>query len=217
MVRMREINQARDLLRRSDYKWKPYEPAYENFSDNGATYPYPGFPRTEPYYDPRSRLDFNRRIRRGIAFWLIVGLIIASMTVYLSIPPRLYVRSDHLDLGECFISPGSTEESKQPVREGHEEVRVTDCHQAHEGEVFTRVRHPAPSSNDFPGSGNIRDFGLTTCAASFETKVNTSLSASVLLVGIYTPDVSEWRVGNNRTLTCFVWSYHGSLQRGLTR
>ncbi len=92
MERMREINQARDLLRSSGYVWRAYEPPHPAHN-NGASYPYAGFPRTEPYYTSHpptaSRLDFNRRIRRGIAFWLIVGLVVASMAIYLSVPPRL--------------------------------------------------------------------------------------------------------------------------------
>lgn len=215
MDRMREINEARDLLRRAGYVWRAFEPA--TASNNGVTYPYSGFPRTEPYYDHASRLDFNRRIRRGIAFWLIVGLVVASMAIYLSTPPRLYVRSDRLNLGECFVSPGaSTEGSAEPVREGHEEVRITDCDQIHEGQVYGLDRHPSPSYNDFPGSAAVQEFGLSNCARDFESKVNSSAQASVLLVGAYTPDISEWKVGGNRTITCFVWSPQGPLQTSLT-
>jgi hypothetical protein len=216
MVRMREINQARDLLKRSGYNWKPYETVQPSGpSTNGYAYPHPGFPRSEPYYDNASRLDFNRRIRRGIAFWVIVGMVIASMTIYLSIPPRLFVRSDRLELGECFVSPVSVDAAKEPVRGGHEEVRVTDCDQPHEGQVYALVKHPLPSYNDFPGTGEVREFGLSNCARDFESKVHPSVPGSVLLVGAYTPDVSEWRVGGNRTVTCFVWSYQGPLEASL--
>ena len=213
VIRMRELNEARDLLRKGGYRWDVYEAP----RDNGQTSYPSGFPRSEPYYDPRSRLEFNRRIRRGVAFWVLLGMVIASVAVYLSSPPRLYVRSDRLALGECFVSPGSRPGGRAPFREGHEEVRVTDCHQPHEGQVYASVEHPAGRTTDFPGTAELSDFGLSHCAAGFEDGVNTSSSGPVLLVGVYSPDVSAWRVGKNRTFSCFVWSYAGALDRSVTR
>lgn len=212
VIRMRELNEARDLLRKGGYRWDSYEAP----KGNGQTSYPSGFPRSEPYYDPRSRLEFNRRVRRGVAFWVLLGIVIASVGVYLSSPPRLYVRSDRLALGECFVSPGSKLGGRAPFREGHEEVRVTDCHQPHEGQVYAVIEHPAPRTSDFPGSSEIMEYGLSSCALNFEKNISTSISSSVLSIGVYSPDVSAWRVSRNRALTCFVWSYQGPLNRSVT-
>lgn len=80
-------------------------------------------------------------------------------------------------------------------------VRVVDCAQPHQHEVYAVVVDPDPPESPFPGDAAMASFANDQCLAAFEPAIGVPYSESNLDFAPVAVDETAWR-GGERNIIC---------------
>ena len=81
-------------------------------------------------------------------------------------------------------------------------VDVVACEEAHDGEVFAALVHPAGADAPYPGAGELDSYALEECTAAYAERAGEGWEAQLLGTFGLAPFVEEWEAGD-RTVNCF--------------
>jgi hypothetical protein len=113
----------------------------------------------------------------------------------------------HLRTGDCFHSPAGT--SGRTV--GIKDVTTVPCGEAHDGEVFAVVTHPAAAGADYPGDEAVADFARAECLQRFADYTGTGYDDSDLEVASIHPDHDSWTDKDDRDAACVLYKKDATL------
>ena len=106
--------------------------------------------------------------------------------------------------GDCFNQVDSTRAGRK--------VTITsrlDCDQPHWAEVFYTFEVDAPHPAIYPGTRAMEDLARRGCYERFESFVGQIYELSVLRIGIFIPDRSNFEHPEARYRGIHCWLYHG--------
>ena len=113
----------------------------------------------------------------------------------------------HLQTGDCFHSSAGT--AGRTV--GIKDVTIVPCDQAHDGEVFAVVTHPASKDADYPGDEAVADFAAAECLGRFPAYTGTGYDDSDLEVASVRPDHDSWTDKDDRDAACVLYKKDATL------
>jgi hypothetical protein len=145
----------------------------------------------------------RRVVLAGIA---VVGLVAAGCsggTVEKAGASALF----HLRAGECFHSSAGTAGRTVQVKD----VSSVPCADAHDGEVFAVVAHPAAKDVPYPGDEALADFAAAECLQRFPAYTGGSYDDSDLEVASVRPDHDSWVDKDDREVACVLYKKDAAL------
>jgi Septum formation len=113
----------------------------------------------------------------------------------------------HLQTGDCFHSSAGT--AGRTV--GIKDVTTVPCEQAHDGEVFAVVTHPAAKDADYPGDEAVADFAAAECLQRFPAYTGTGYDDSDVEVASVRPDHDSWTHKDDRDAACVLYKKDSTL------
>jgi hypothetical protein len=113
----------------------------------------------------------------------------------------------HLQTGDCFHTSAGTTGRTVEVKD----VTTVPCGEAHDGEVFAVVTHPAATDATYPGDDAMADFAGSECLARFAGYTGTPYDNSDLAVASVRPDHDSWAAKNDRAVACVLYRQGASL------
>jgi hypothetical protein len=113
----------------------------------------------------------------------------------------------HLQVGECFHSSAGTAGRTVQVQD----VSSVPCGEAHDGEVFAVVAHPAARNVAYPGDEAVADFAAGECLARFPAFTGGSYDNSDLEVASVRPDHDSWVDKDDREIACVLYQKDATL------
>jgi hypothetical protein len=113
----------------------------------------------------------------------------------------------HLQPGECFHSSAGTAGRTVQVKD----VSSVPCGEAHDGEVFAVVTHPAARDVAYPGDEAVADFAAGECLARFPAYTGGSYDDSDLEVASVRPDHDSWADKDDREVACVLYQKDAAL------
>lgn len=113
----------------------------------------------------------------------------------------------HLQPGECFHSSAGTAGRTVEVKD----VSSVPCGDAHDGEVFAVVTHPAAKDVAYPGDEAVADFAGAECLQRFPAYTGASYDDSDLEVASVRPDHDSWVDKDDRDVACVLYQKDGTL------
>jgi hypothetical protein len=146
--------------------------------------------------------------RRGIvmAGIAVIGLAVAgchSGTVENAGASSIF----HLQTGECFHSSAGTAGRTVQLKD----VSPVPCTDAHDGEVFAVVTHPAARGVAYPGDEAVADFAAAECLQRFPTYTGATYDDSDLEVASVRPDHDSWADTGDREVACVLYQKGSTL------
>jgi hypothetical protein len=100
-----------------------------------------------------------------------------------------------LKVGDCFNGASTGDVA---------DVKVIDCAQPHDAEVFSAFPYPdAPS--DYPGAAPVKALAESTCKTNFASFVGISYDNSAFGLSYLQPTAESWKTGD-RTIDCLITS-----------
>jgi len=115
----------------------------------------------------------------------------------------------HLQPGECFRSPSGATTAERTVQV--DDVSPVPCADAHDGEVFAVVAHPAPSGAAYPGDDALADFSAAECLQRFPAYTGAAYDGSDLDVASVRPDRRSWADKHDREVACVLYKKDSTL------
>jgi hypothetical protein len=113
----------------------------------------------------------------------------------------------HLRTGECFHSSAGTAGRTVQVKD----VTSLPCADAHDGEVFAVVAHPAARDVAYPGDESVADFAAAECLQRFPAYTGGSYDDSDLEVASVRPDHDSWVDKDDREVACVLYKKDATL------
>jgi hypothetical protein len=113
----------------------------------------------------------------------------------------------HLKTGDCFDSKAGTKGRTVEL----DDVKQLACNEAHDGEVFSVVRHPAAKDTAYPGDDAMADFATSECLGQFPAYTGASYDDSDLEVASVHPDADSWKDKDDREVACVLYKKDSSL------
>ena|SRR2546423_779744 len=113
----------------------------------------------------------------------------------------------HLQAGDCFHSAAGT--TGRTVRIN--DVTTVPCSEAHDGEVFAVVTHPAAKDAPYPGDDSVADFASAECLTRFPAYTGATYDDSDLQVATVRPDHDSWVDKDDRDVACVLYRQGASL------
>ena len=113
----------------------------------------------------------------------------------------------HLKTGDCFTSRAGTAGRTVELND----VTTKPCTEAHDGEVFAAVSHPAAKDVAYPGDENVADFAAAECLQQFPGYTGTSYDDSDLEVASVRPDEDSWTEKDDRDVACVLYKKDSTL------
>src|SRR6266540_495686 len=146
--------------------------------------------------------------RRGVlmAGIAMVGLVIAGCdggTVEKAGASSVF----HLRTGECFHSSAGTAGRTVEVKD----MSSVPCADAHDGEVFAVVAHPAAKDAPYPGDDAVADFAAAECLQQFPAYTGGSYDDSDLEVATVRPGHDSWVDKDDREVACVLYKKNSTL------
>jgi hypothetical protein len=145
--------------------------------------------------------------RRGIlmAGIAVVGLMVAGCggTTEKAGASALF----HLQPGQCFHSSAGTAGRTVKV----DDVSSVPCADAHDGEVFAVVAHPAARGVAYPGDESVADFAAAECLQRFPAYTGATYDDSDLQVASVRPDRQSWADKDDREVACVLYQKDAAL------
>ncbi|MEW6471604.1 MAG: septum formation family protein [Actinomycetota bacterium] len=106
-----------------------------------------------------------------------------------------------LKAGDCFTSEAGTAGRTVEV----EDVTTVPCTDAHDGEVFAIVTHPAAGDIAYPGDESVADFAAAECLQQFPAYTGSTYDDSDLEVATVRPDEDSWTDKDDREVACVLY------------
>ena len=113
----------------------------------------------------------------------------------------------HLQTGDCFHSPAGTTGRTVEIKD----VTTVPCSDAHDGEVFAVVTHPAAKDAAYPGDDAVADFASAECLTRFPAYTGASYDNSDLQVATVRPDHDSWVDKDDREAACVLYRQGSTL------
>ena len=113
----------------------------------------------------------------------------------------------HLRVGECFDSSAGTAGRTVEVKD----VTPVPCGDAHDGEVFAVVAHPAAADAGYPGNDAVADFAAAECLEQFPAYTGAGYDDSDLQVASVRPDHESWVDKDDREVACVLYKKDATL------
>jgi hypothetical protein len=113
----------------------------------------------------------------------------------------------HLQTGDCFHSSAGTSARTVEIKD----VTTVPCGEAHDGEVFAVVTHPAAKSAPYPGDDAVADFASSECLTRFSTYTGAGYDDSDLQVATVRPDHDSWVDKDDREVACVLYQQGSTL------
>jgi hypothetical protein len=113
----------------------------------------------------------------------------------------------HLQTGECFHSSAGT--AGKTVR--LKDVTQVPCAEAHEGEVFGVLTHPAAKDAPYPGDEAVADVAGSECLSRFPAYTGAGYDDSDLEVATVRPDHDSWVDKDDREIACVLYKKDATL------
>lgn len=131
---------------------------------------------------------------RRYAVIAIVVIVVAALAFLFR--DRISGSAANLKVGDCFDRPTVLVEIK--------DVQHHPCTEAHTGEVFAVLKHPAADGAPVPSTTAMRDFFGTTCLSLANAYIGGDILAQdVLDFGGFYPTDAGWAKGD-RSITCYL-------------
>lgn len=115
----------------------------------------------------------------------------------------------HLQTGECFHSPSGATTAGRTVQV--DDVSAVPCTDAHDGEVFAVVTHPAAAGTAYPGDDALADFAAAECLQRFPAYTGAAYDGSDLDVASVRPDRRSWADKHDREVACVLYKQDSTL------
>ena len=104
-----------------------------------------------------------------------------------------------LEVGDCFNDPGDG------YGEEITDVKIVECSESHDNEVYAMADYPASDSEPFPGLRAIESYADKLCADRFEGYVGAPYDHSRLDATYFYPVAEGWERLDDREITCFLY------------
>ena len=136
---------------------------------------------------------------RRYGILLIVVVVIVGFVVFRD---RLPGAAQDLQVGECFDRPAATTDIS--------EVQRQPCNEAHDGEVFLVVDHPAASGEVYPISLTIDRYLDEQCSPAFDSYTGLDYENEPdLAFSALIPSRESWN-DDDREVTCYLLRTDGT-------
>lgn len=112
-----------------------------------------------------------------------------------------------LETGQCFDSSATSVGRTVKI----EEVTSVSCAEAHDGEVFAVVTHPAAGEAPYPGDDAVADFAAAECLQQFPGYTGAGYDDSELEVATVRPDADSWSDKDDREVACVLYQKDATL------
>ena len=106
-----------------------------------------------------------------------------------------------LETGQCFHSSATAVGRTVKI----EDVTSLPCTEAHDGEVFAVVTHPAGGKAPYPGDDAVADFAAAECLQQFPRYTGAGYDDSDLEVATVRPDADSWSEKDDREVACVLY------------
>ena len=113
----------------------------------------------------------------------------------------------HLQTGDCFHSSAGTAGRTVQIKD----VTTVGCAEAHDGEVFAVVTHPAAKDAAYPGDESVADFAAAECLTRFPAYTGATYDDSDLQVATVRPDRDSWVDKDDREVACVLYQQGSTL------
>jgi hypothetical protein len=113
----------------------------------------------------------------------------------------------HLQTGDCFHSSAGTAGRTVEIKD----VTTVACAEAHDGEVFAVVTHPAAKDAAYPGDESVADFAAAECLTRFPAYTGATYDDSDLQVATVRPDRDSWVDKDDREVACVLYQQGSTL------
>ena len=112
-----------------------------------------------------------------------------------------------LQTGDCFRSSAGTSGRTVEIKD----VTTVPCADAHDGEVFAVVVHPAGKDASYPGDDAVADFASGECLTRFTGYTGATYDDSDLQVATVRPDADSWADKDDRDVACVLYQQGATL------
>lgn len=112
-----------------------------------------------------------------------------------------------LQTGDCFRSSAGTSGRTVEIKD----VTTVPCADAHDGEVFAVVAHPAARDAAYPGDDAVADFASGECLTRFSGYTGATYDDSDLQVATVRPDQDSWAGKDDRDVACVLYRQGATL------
>jgi hypothetical protein len=112
-----------------------------------------------------------------------------------------------LKAGQCFDSSATSVGRTVEI----EDVTSVPCTDAHDGEVFAVVTHPAEREAPYPGDDAVADFAAAECLEQFPGYTGSGYDDSDLEVATVRPASDSWTDKDDREVACVLYKKGASL------
>ena len=112
-----------------------------------------------------------------------------------------------LQTGDCFRSSAGTSGRTVEIKD----VTTVPCADAHDGEVFAVVAHPAAKDATYPGDDAVADFASGECLTRFMGYTGGTYDDSDLQVATVRPDHDSWADKDDRDVACVLYQQGATL------
>jgi hypothetical protein len=112
-----------------------------------------------------------------------------------------------LQTGDCFHSSAGTAARTVEIKD----VTTVPCAEAHDGEVFAVVTHPAAKDTAYPGDEAVAAFAAAECLTGFPPYTGVSYDDSDLQVATVRPDHDSWVDKDDREVACVLYKQGSTL------
>lgn len=112
-----------------------------------------------------------------------------------------------LQTGDCFRSSAGTSGRTVEIKD----VTTVPCADAHDGEVFAVVAHPAAGDAAYPGDDAVADFASGECLTRFSGYTGATYDDSDLQVATVRPDSDSWADKDDRDVACVLYQQGATL------
>jgi hypothetical protein len=112
-----------------------------------------------------------------------------------------------LKTGDCFRSSAGTSARTVEIKD----VTTLPCADAHDGEVFAVVTHPAANDVPYPGDDAVADFASGECLTQFPAYTGAGYDNSDLQVATVRPDQDSWSDKDDREVACVLYQQGATL------
>ena len=113
----------------------------------------------------------------------------------------------HLKTADCFHSSAGTAGRTVEIKD----VSTVPCSEAHDGEVFAVVTHPAAKDAAYPGDEAVADFASSECLTRFPAYTGATYDDSDLQVATVRPDHDSWVDKDDREVACVLYQQGSTL------
>ena len=147
----------------------------------------------------------------GRRAWWLAGIAVAALAVTAgcddSVDRAGASTLFHLQTGDCFHSAAGTAGRTVEIKD----VTTVPCDQAHDGEVFAVVIHPAAGDAAYPGDDAVADFAAGECLQRFPAYTGAGYDDSDLDVASVRPDHDSWVDKDDRQVACVLYQQGSTL------